>query len=379
MTHASSTSTAFPARRTTTRGSRAATSRRERNAQHGRQSARGGAAGPRQDARARRARLRAGGAAAARAAARAGAARARLRRQRRARCSRAPRARRRALLAACSSAAAMWVANAATVSPSADTADGRVHFTPANLVAHFHRALEAPTTTRVLRAIFADAARFVVHDPLPAAPQFGDEGAANHTRLAGRRRRPGVELFVYGRARVRRRGPAPRASRRARRARPREAIARRHGLDPARTRVRAAEPAAIDAGVFHNDVIAVGQRPRAVLPRARVRRHATRCSPSSRARVGPAFRADRRAARPRSPLDDAVATYLFNSQLLAAAGRRAAAGRAGRVPRASRAWPRISTGSPRGGGPIARGVDASTCARACATAAGPRACACACR
>ena len=60
------------------------------------------------------------------------------------------------LLAACSSAAAMWVANAATVSPSADTADGRVHFTPANLVAHFHRSLEAPTTTRVLRAIFAD-------------------------------------------------------------------------------------------------------------------------------------------------------------------------------------------------------------------------------
>ena len=55
------------------------------------------------------------------------------------------------LLAACSSAAAMWVANAATVSPSGDTADGRVHLTPANLVAHFHRSLEAATTTRVLR------------------------------------------------------------------------------------------------------------------------------------------------------------------------------------------------------------------------------------
>src|SRR5260221_7084576 len=54
------------------------------------------------------------------------------------------------LLAACSSAAAMWVANAATISPSADTADGRVHITPANLVTHFHRALEPPTTTRVL-------------------------------------------------------------------------------------------------------------------------------------------------------------------------------------------------------------------------------------
>src|SRR5437870_3916107 len=86
------------------------------------------------------------------------------------------------LLAACSSAAAMWAANAATVSPSSDTADGRVHLTPANLVSHFHRALEAPTTTRVLRAIFADDRHFTVHDALPSVPQFGDEGAANHTR-----------------------------------------------------------------------------------------------------------------------------------------------------------------------------------------------------
>ena len=33
------------------------------------------------------------------------------------------------LLAACSSAAAMWTANAATVSPSVDTADAKLHFT----------------------------------------------------------------------------------------------------------------------------------------------------------------------------------------------------------------------------------------------------------
>ena len=96
------------------------------------------------------------------------------------------------LLAACSSAAAMWVANAATVSPSADTADGRVHFTPANLVSHFHRSLEAPTTTRVLRAIFADDRHFTVHDALPSVPQFGDEGAANHTRFSAAAGAPGV-------------------------------------------------------------------------------------------------------------------------------------------------------------------------------------------
>ena len=66
------------------------------------------------------------------------------------------------LLAACCSAAPMWAANAATVSASADCADGRVHLTPANLATYFHRSIEAPTTTRVLRAIFADGDHVVV-------------------------------------------------------------------------------------------------------------------------------------------------------------------------------------------------------------------------
>src|SRR6266576_4275 len=104
------------------------------------------------------------------------------------------------LLAACCSAAAMWAANAATVSASADTADRRVHFTPANLIANFHRSLEAETTTRVLRTIFAEEEKFIVHSALPAATQFGDEGAANHTRFAAATASSGVEMFVYGRS-----------------------------------------------------------------------------------------------------------------------------------------------------------------------------------
>ena len=48
------------------------------------------------------------------------------------------------------SASSMWTANAATVSPGADTADGRVHFTPANLVSQFHRTLESTATARLL-------------------------------------------------------------------------------------------------------------------------------------------------------------------------------------------------------------------------------------
>ena len=217
------------------------------------------------------------------------------------------------LLAACSSAAAMWAANAATVSAAADCADGRIHFTPANLVTQFHRALEAPTTTRVLRAIFADEARFCVHDPLPAAPQFGDEGAANHTRFADDEAQPGVELFVYGR-----RGfgggtaPARYPARQTREAG--EAVAQRHGLDPARTVFAQQRPDTIDSGVFHNDVIAVGEgtflfcHERAFVDQPAV-------LDALQQAVGPSFstvviREDE------LPLADAVGTYLFNSQLL---------------------------------------------------------------
>ena len=219
-----------------------------------------------------------------------------------------------ALLAACSSAAAMWVANAATVSPSPDTADGRVHFTPANLAAHFHRSLEAPTTTAVLRAIFSDSAHFAVHDPLPAAPQLGDEGAANHTRFAPDSTAPGVEYFVYGRhgfggGIAPARYPARQTSDAF------AAIARRHGLSPARTVFAQQNPAAIDAGVFHNDVIGVGQG--SVLfchQRAYVDQHAVLADLAGR--VGPAFTPIVVQERDVG-LADAVATYLFNSQLLA--------------------------------------------------------------
>jgi succinylarginine dihydrolase len=217
------------------------------------------------------------------------------------------------ILAACSSAAAMWVANAATISARADCGDGRVHFTPANLVTHFHRALEAPVTTRVLRAIFADEARFRVHDALPAAPQFGDEGAANHTRFAADVTAPGVELFVYGR-RGFASGPAPARfpARQTREAS--EAIARRHGLDATRTIYAQQRPDVIDAGVFHNDVIAVGEgtflfcHERAFVDQGAV-------LAALQDAVGPAFRTIV-IRDDELPVADAVGTYLFNSQLL---------------------------------------------------------------
>jgi len=219
------------------------------------------------------------------------------------------------LLAACSSAAAMWVANAATVSPSADTADGRVHFTPANLVAHFHRALEAPTTTRVLRTIFADEGSFAVHDPLPSAPQLGDEGAANHTRFSGAAGASGVELFAYGRSGLDTAAPVPRRSPARQTREASEAVARRHALAPERTLYAQQHPDAIDAGVFHNDVIAVGSgtvllcHERAFVGQEALLR-------TLREQVGSAF-VPIVVSESEVSLERAVATYLFNSQLLA--------------------------------------------------------------
>ena len=151
-----------------------------------------------------------------------------------------------ALAANALSASAMWAANAATVSPATDAADGKTHLTVANLRTMPHRSHEWPATLAQLRVAFGSAA-FVVHDPVP--PAFGDEGAANHMRLAPRHGEAGVEVFVYGVTG----GPFParqhlEAS---------KAIARLHRLDPGRTVFAQQSEEAIAAGAFHNDVVAV--------------------------------------------------------------------------------------------------------------------------
>src|SRR5688500_16017384 len=93
------------------------------------------------------------------------------------------------------SASTMWAANAATVSPAPDCADGKCHLTVANLRTMPHRSHEWPHTLAQLRIAFADSS-FAVHDPVPTA--FGDECAANHMRFAPAHGQPGVVVFVYG-------------------------------------------------------------------------------------------------------------------------------------------------------------------------------------
>lgn len=163
------------------------------------------------------------------------------------------------LFAACCSASSMWAANAATVSPSSDTSNGKVHFTPANLINTFHRALEANSTARLLKAVFPDPTRFEHHCALLPANAFGDEGAANHMRFCTRHGEAGIELFVYGRKALSK-GPVPACYPARQTLEASQAISRLHGLDPARVIFVQQNPAVIDAGVFHNDVIAVSNQ-----------------------------------------------------------------------------------------------------------------------
>ncbi len=159
------------------------------------------------------------------------------------------------ILANAFSASAMWAANAAIVSPSADTRDEKVHFTPANLTTHLHRSLEPAGTARILRQIFADPKHFVHHAPLPGHPFFADEGAANHGRLTVTHGSPGVEIFVYGRSAGVAALPGTYPARQTKEAC--EAIIRNHRLDPDQVLLVQQNPAVVDQGVFHNDVISV--------------------------------------------------------------------------------------------------------------------------
>ncbi|MFC3121655.1 N-succinylarginine dihydrolase [Agaribacter flavus] len=164
------------------------------------------------------------------------------------------------LLAATSSASSMWTANAATVSPSADTEDKRVHFTPANLTNKFHRAIEPDTTGTILKAVFPDELHFSHHQHLPENDHFGDEGAANHTRLCSDYGDAGIELFVYGKQAFSNSAPAPKKFPARQTLEASQAVARLHQLDPAKTIFAQQNPDLIDQGVFHNDVIAVGNK-----------------------------------------------------------------------------------------------------------------------
>jgi succinylarginine dihydrolase len=205
--------------------------------------------------------------------------------------------------AAAFSASAMWAANAATVSPAPDTADGKCHLSAANLLTMAHRSHEWTGTLAQLKLAFADEAHFAVHGPVPAP--FGDEGAANFMRLCRTHGDAGIEIFVYGKTG----GPFParqhiEAS---------KAIARAHRLDTGKTLFVQQSEVAIAAGAFHNDVVSVANE-HVLFTHEQAFEHPEqtyadikRLLPEAEIIIVPADRVS---------LADAIQSYLFNAQLV---------------------------------------------------------------
>ncbi|HXH53430.1 MAG TPA: N-succinylarginine dihydrolase [Sphingomicrobium sp.] len=204
------------------------------------------------------------------------------------------------------SASAMWAANAATVSPAPDTADGRCHVTVANLRTMAHRSHEWPSTLTQLRLAFAGSA-FAVHEPVPSA--FGDEGAANHMRLAPAYGEAGVEVFVYGVSG----GPYPARQH----VEASKAVARLHRLDPERTLFVQQSEDAIAAGAFHNDVVAVANL-HVLFAHEKAFADRDRLAEECRQRVSGFELVE--VADAEVPLADAISSYLFNAQLVSPPG-----------------------------------------------------------
>lgn len=223
------------------------------------------------------------------------------------------------LLSACYSASSMWVANSATFTPSCDSLDGKAHFTPANLSSKFHRSLETNQTAANLRQLFSDS-RFVHHDPV--LPQFGDEGAANHSRIAPKHGEKGIEIFTYGGSAFQdgnglrpKKFPARQALEAS------HAISTTHGVE--RLTVIQQSPDAIDAGAFHNDVVAVANEnvifihenayvEQAVFIAEMRKRWSEFYSEAELVVIS--------VKENEVSLDESVRTYLFNSQLVTVSG-----------------------------------------------------------
>lgn len=213
------------------------------------------------------------------------------------------------LLFAVSSSSFMWAANTATVTPSYDSQDGKVHMTIANLNNRFHRSLEAPFSYALFKKIFPS---FTIHPPLH---NIGDEGAANHTRFCQNYDSVGVHLFVYGQKWFDDKGKTLFPARSALEAS--RAIVRRHKIDPAKVVFAEQNPSIIEKGVFHNDVISVGNKNLFLC-------HELAFTDTEKVIEELQSKIDLKVILIKEkelPVEKAVQSYLFNSQIVTACGK----------------------------------------------------------
>jgi succinylarginine dihydrolase len=209
------------------------------------------------------------------------------------------------------SASSMWVANSSTIAPSSDTINNKLNILTANLNFTHHRRIEAPQTHITLNKIFNDTSKFLVHSPLNSDGTLDDEGAANHTRFCNSYEEEGLHFFVYGRSNdsseIR---PIKYPARQTYEAS--KKVAENMQINNAVFAQQSAE--SIDAGVFHHDVIGVGNKNLYFYHEKALADEAETIAKLQDAFVGKLnFLCVKESE---VPMDVAVETYLFNSQLV---------------------------------------------------------------
>ncbi|MEQ1827530.1 MAG: N-succinylarginine dihydrolase [Pirellula sp.] len=219
------------------------------------------------------------------------------------------------LLSAAYSSAFMWTANAATVAPSIDTVDSKLHVVPANLCSSIHRGQEASERASQLKSLLINVPDTRVHAPLPSVLPLRDEGAANHMRFCCPETGLGIHLFVYG-------PPIEATPSGGFHGRQSELaskqVANALALHESDVVFAQQSAEAIAEGVFHNDVIAMSHGSLFIVHErafARLDSVLEELAERFQAKTGQPLRT-LRVSEGELPVHEAVRTYLFNSQLI---------------------------------------------------------------
>lgn len=225
-------------------------------------------------------------------------------------------AENREIFKAIYSASSMWAANSATVSPSCDSLDKKVHITVANLVSHLHRAQESETTYLIFKKIFSDEKYFTLHRSLMMHPYFADEGSANHNRFCSSYGEQGLQMFVYGRNANdnKAQGTFPKKFPARQTLEASLSIARLHQLHEEKQLFIKQNPIAIDQGVFHNDVISTANQSVFLYHESAFENMKETIENIKSKLDFPAFFLS--VTEKELPLALAIQTYLFNSQIV---------------------------------------------------------------
>ena len=209
------------------------------------------------------------------------------------------------------SASSMWVANSCTIAPSVDSYNNKLNLLIANLNSTQHRRLEAPQTYAILNKIFEDSDKFLIQPPINSTGELDDEGAANHTRFCNSYEEEGLHLFVYGRSQNNsEESPTKYPARQTLEAS--QKVAENLQIKNVVYAQQSAE--SIDAGVFHHDVIGVGNKNLYFY-----HEKALANENETLQNLQDNFNGDLKLIKVKEsevPLATAVDTYLFNSQLV---------------------------------------------------------------